>query len=351
MCIRDRSKVKMQLKSRMEDESPEARQERLLNEQFEKEEWLTLRPHLINSPESDGILQTALQGGESMEECGAGEKRSVGEYVSLLTAEINKDAELPYAVPESKPFLTQLQRSAGSLSAAVGELFSKQQVLPFTFLEEFFKKASRESLVETLKGLAVHVCRGIFALNADRLYRTERNQKTLRNARNEVLRVLRQLGSWQYISREDIDKYVRYPREVVNKILEDIGESDKDKWRLKFSEFGIENFEEVVSIDSLVSDATDIAVEKPPQSIYDSENKEDSSYIENIIHEEIKREGIMTYMQLLNHAKQKVSSKLYSQLEAIIDTVIAAHTTTINNVLIYSRSSEESLQEVVCGES
>lgn len=336
----------MQLKSRMEDESPEARQERLLNEQFEKEEWLTLRPHLTNSAESNHILRTALQSGESMGECGAGERRSVEEYVALLTAGVGREAELPYAIPESKPFLAELQRSAESLSAAVGELFNKQQVLPFVFLEEFFKRASRENLVETLKGLAAHVCRGIFALNADRLYRTERNQKTLRNARNEVLRVLRQLGSWQYISREDIDKYIKYPREVVNRILEDVGESDKDKWRLKFSEFGIENFEKVVDIDPLASEAADIAVEELPQPI-SSGDKEDSSYIESIIHEEIKREGIMTYMQLLNHAKQKVSSKLYSQLEAILDTVIATHATTINNVLIYSQSNGGSLQEVI----
>jgi len=335
----------MQLKARMEEESPEARQERLLNEQYEKEEWKTLTPHTMSSDESKEIVEDMLQSDKVMEENRAVEKYSAEEYMSLLTAGINKEEELPYAIPELKPFLTKLQSSSDSLSTVVGELFQKQQILPFSFLQEFFTKVSRENLLEVLKGLSIHICRGLFALNADRLYRTERNQKALRNARNEVLKILRQLGSWQYISRENIDKHIQYPRQIVNKVLKDVAENDDNKWRLKFSEYGIDNFEEIVSVDPLAFKQSEMIAVELMQHIK-QERKSEGEHIESIMLEELKKGGIMTYMQLLNLAKQKVNSDMYSLLEPTLEKVITSHATFIKNVIIYSTSSDPILQEV-----
>ena len=50
----------MQLKFRMDEESAEAKQERLLNEQFEKKEWKKLRKHMIDTDESKNIMNTIM---------------------------------------------------------------------------------------------------------------------------------------------------------------------------------------------------------------------------------------------------------------------------------------------------
>ena len=45
----------------MDEESAEAKQERLLNEQFEKEEWKKLRKHIIDSDDSKNLMQAIIE--------------------------------------------------------------------------------------------------------------------------------------------------------------------------------------------------------------------------------------------------------------------------------------------------
>ena len=340
----------MQLKFRMDEESAEAKQERLLNEQFEKEEWKKLRKHIIDSDDSKNLMQAIIEVKDEFKmESDEIEKYNTEKYMSLITAGINEVKELPYINPEAKPFLCNLQKSSETLNTLLGELFQRQQVIPFIFLNEFFTKYTRENVIKVLKSLSAHVCRGIFALNSDRLYSSERNPNQLRNARNNLLKLLRDIPPLKEIPREEIDKKMNCPIPIITRVLEDVGESENNQWRLKFSEYGLDDFEEAISDYPLLSKTmTDIQENEPKKKFQKGieEGTEGFERVELEMIEELKNEGVMTYMQLLNIAKQKVSSEMYSKLDPMLERIIGTNAVTIKNVVVYAKASDPSTQEV-----
>ena len=361
-----KGKVKMQLKLKMDEESAEVKRERAMYAEYEKEEWKLLRQHPISSSESVAFLGSMISRTiETFQEHHAAKKLSAKEYLTTLTAGTNETINLPLTLPEARPFLTELQKGAATnLRAVMGELFQKQQIIPFTFLREFFTDVSSEQLLDAIKGVAQHLGRGIFALQSDRLYGGEKNPIELRKTRNALLEIFRK-SPLQVIPRDVLGKLMPEPsRDVLNKALADVADKDEEGWRLRFAEEGLADFDQVMA-GQANEPIIEIVEPEPPierikktepdmtekMVIHEKSNVTVPDKMAETIMEELRREGVMTYMQLVNIAKQEVPPSMYQTVEEALTKIVDENCTVIGKAIILTKASDSSIQTVILFES
>jgi len=353
----------MQLKLKLDEDTSDALKEKALYAQYEKEEWKAIRPHNINSIESNGVLGNIMYKTlDAIQDYKNNDFKppNPSEYINLMTKGTNVELELPYTPAEAKPFLVNLQKRAGNLHAILSELFNKQQVIPFSFLQDFLNTYDIKEILGILKNMSIHLGRGIFVLNSDRVYSNEINPSEYRKIRNQILEIFKNMlksNNLNGITIHEITVILKenYNRIIVNRVLLDLCEKCGENWKLRFTEDAIHDFEKIVEIENIPKISEEIkgniaqeAHLSPPKKISKKNlGKEELELnIKNLVINELRNEGVKTYMQLLNLAKQTVESSLYTELEEILQKIINENCITIKNAILLIQSDNLELNSV-----
>ncbi len=370
-----RGKVKMQLKKfgKPEEESEETQREKALLEQYEKEEWRPVKIH--PEAESKNILhQLGLRGGEFLPEWHGQKTLTPDHYLDVLTAGMNDSQNLPMASPESRPFLTDLQKNTENLHNAVGELFQRQHVIPFTFIREFLPHADPAQLLDVIKNIAVHVCRGIFAINSDRVFGGEKNVAELRRVRNAVLELLRKSPSGVF-TRDSVAAAIGLPvatnRALLDKVLPDVCDKVNWKWQLRFVTEALEDFSPESIPKSAVPLSTEPTVaqgkadaeedkevhaEAEGKKAMTEEEKQDPAMdvdeatkakMAETITDELRRQGVgvMNYEQIESLLKHELGIDT-DKIQSVVQDIIAQNCVSIGNAIILAKTGDPSIQIV-----